>query len=585
MIPRTITFFLIATLCSLLSKQAYGEDYPKLAPYTAIRWNKKDPEIQLGGDWFVLKSINNLPVTKIIAFAKKKYGGRWQKRFDEDLVQVLIEMNHAPKKTVSLVVSYLKTGTERTLNSVPMTEKNRQSIMHSKYEENPRASELKSKDLHTALDDFEFALDERWSYRHANDVDFDSKIDFLHKRIDAGISSNDFAIQLQRIIAQGLDGHASVDGYNLATGGYLPFLIEPVGEHFVAFKPDRGSFLAIGLPYLRKIDGKDVSDWCKTAAMFVPKGSPQYVRRHCLRHLRNLDYMRGLLHLPTSSSVVIELASEDGKSSRELTLTVASRYPTYGKWPIGDSRLLNGTIGYLRLAKMDRNAVEEIRNWMHKFRDTKGLVVDVRGNGGGSRQALRLLYSYLAAPEDSPRVVNAAAYRIHWTHKEDHLANRFMYRANAEVWIKEERKAIAEFVKSFRPEWKLPKDKFSDWHYMVLSRLNDPNIYYYKKPVFVLMDTKCFSATDIFLAGLKGLKNVVLLGTLSGGGSAGAQNVSLGTTQYRLRIGSMASFQVDGRLFDGNGVEPDVKMESTPEYYIGGLDNVLETAVKRIEGK
>ena len=283
--------------------------------------------------------------------------------------------------------------------------------------------------------------------------------------------------------------------------------------------------------------------------------------------------------------MVIELASEDGKSSRELTLTVASRYPTYGKWPIGDSRLLNGTIGYLRLAKMDRNAVEEIRNWMHKFRDTKGLVVDVRGNGGGSRQALRLLYSYLAAPEDSPRVVNAAAYRIHWTHKEDHLANRFMYRANAEVWIKEERKAIAEFVKSFRPEWKLPKDKFSDWHYMVLSRLNDPNIYYYKKPVFVLMDTKCFSATDIFLAGLKGLKNVVLLGTLSGGGSAGAQNVSLGTTQYRLRIGSMASFQVDGRLFDGNGVEPDVKMESTPEYYIGGLDNVLETAVKRIEGK
>jgi hypothetical protein len=30
----------------------------------------------------------------------------------------------------------------------------------------------------------------------------------------------------------------------------------------------------------------------------------------------------------------------------------------------------------------------------------------------------------------------------------------------------------------------------------------------------------------------------------------------------------MASFQADGRLFDGHGIHPDVLVEPAPEYYI-----------------
>jgi hypothetical protein len=44
----------------------------------------------------------------------------------------------------------------------------------------------------------------------------------------------------------------------------------------------------------------------------------------------------------------------------------------------------------------------------------------------------------------------------------------------------------------------------------------------------------------------------------------------------------MASFQADGKLFDGNGIHPDELVEPVPEYYIGGRDNVLEEAVRRI---
>ncbi len=128
----------------------------------------------------------------------------------------------------------------------------------------------------------------------------------------------------------------------------------------------------------------------------------------------------------------------------------------------------------------------------------------------------------------------------------------------------------------------MPIGQFSDWHYMALDRLNDVDIYHYDKPVVVLMNGKSFSATDIFLAGLKGMKNVTLLGTPSAGGSAYTQEVALGATPLRVRIGSMASFQADGRLFDGHGVRPDVIVEPTPEYYVGGPDNVLAEALKRL---
>lgn len=48
--------------------------------------------------------------------------------------------------------------------------------------------------------------------------------------------------------------------------------------------------------------------------------------------------------------------------------------------------------------------------------------VDVRDNNGGDRDPLMLLYSYLAASGDPPRVFNAAAYRLHRAHPENHLA-------------------------------------------------------------------------------------------------------------------------------------------------------------------
>jgi C-terminal processing protease CtpA/Prc len=64
--------------------------------------------------------------------------------------------------------------------------------------------------------------------------------------------------------------------------------------------------------------------------------------------------------------------------------------------------------------------------------------------------------------------------------------------------------------------------------------------------------------------------------------SGAAQEIGLGDTPIRIRIGSMVSYQADGRLFDGIGITPDVLVRPAPEYYIGGADLALAEALKRI---
>jgi C-terminal processing protease CtpA/Prc len=238
-------------------------------------------------------------------------------------------------------------------------------------------------------------------------------------------------------------------------------------------------------------------------------------------------------------------------------------------------------VGYLRLAAMNQDAVEEVRSWMPRFRDTHGLIVDVRGNGGGSRDALRALFPFLMSETDAPRVVNAAKYRLHPDYQEDHLGgSRYMYRESWSGWSDEERAAIASFRETFTPEWEPPEDEFSEWHYLVMSRSMNPEAYVYDEPVIVLLDEGSFSATDIFVSAFKGWRGVTLVGTPSGGGSARQVVIRLPVSGLQMSLASMASFQWNGQLHDGNGTQPDVLVHPDPEYFLaGGRDNVLERAL------
>jgi C-terminal processing protease CtpA/Prc len=303
------------------------------------------------------------------------------------------------------------------------------------------------------------------------------------------------------------------------------------------------------------------------------------MERNSLAFVQRLGFMRMLLGLPGDAPVRLQLASRDGARTRQLELgeTTGRSVPR----PESESRILDGNVGYLRIATMDARAAAEVNRLMPQFRGTVGLIVDVRGNGGGTRDALRALFPYLMSQTEAPRVVNAAKYRLHPEYREDHLGgSRFMYSESWEGWTHEERAAIAQFKTTFRPQWTPPEAEFSDWHYLVMSRRTNPEAFVYGKPVVVLLDAGSFSATDIFVNALKGWHDVTLVGTPSGGGSARQVPVTLPISRLSFTLASMASFQWSGRLYDGNGTAPDVVVHPEPEYFlVGGRDNVLEQAI------
>ncbi len=96
------------------------------------------------------------------------------------------------------------------------------------------------------------------------------------------------------------------------------------------------------------------------------------------------------------------------------------------------------------------------------------------------------------------------------------------------------------------------------------------------------MDSGCFSATDIFLGAFKGMRNVILMGTSSGGGSGRPRRAILAHSGITLYLSSMISFRANGKLYDGRGVRPDVEAPITATDLIGTTDTVLDAALNRL---
>lgn len=587
---------LVAAVGVLSPDPARSQDFARVAPYRDIVWPEDTPDrprILLDGAWFELLSINGTSVADVIAASRAAFGDLWQKRFDEDLSEVLTAMGSPPGPTVTLGLRDPETGRISTLDA-PMTSANRAALMRAKrarespgitFLPQPPPEELTGTQIANDLDALLAEMEARWAYLRATEVDYRTAIEELKERGANGMAHADYGMEVLRIVSMFVDGHATVGGFDVPDGE-LPFFIESTDDRFVAILRDRSSFVDPERPYITRIDGRPLEAWLDSAESFVPKASSQWMLRNQLDRVEQIGLMRDVMGIPSSDSIEVEVASENGGDTRRITLPVPDDAESPSRWPPGGSRIIDGDVGYLRLPVMNAAAVEEIATWMPRFRDTRGLVVDVRGNTGGNREALRALFPYVMDEDDAPVVVNASKYRLHPDYEEDHLGgSRFMYRESWTGWNAPGRAAIARFRETFRPEWTPPWPEFSEWHYLVMSRGTNPDAYVYGRPVIVLLDQNSFSATDIFVSAFKGWREVTLVGTPSGGGSARQVGVRLPISGLALNFASMASFQASGRLHDGNGTQPDVPVHPEPEYFLdGGRDNVLERALELLGG-
>jgi hypothetical protein len=584
-----------ALALSIVVQPATGQDFARLAPYQDIVFpanTLEPPRVLLDGEWFELLSIDGSPVAEIIGTAQAEFGSIWQKRVAEDLVEVLAAVGAPPGVEILLGLRSEDTG-EAVTRTEPMTAENRAALWAARQARAgtlplgvvaarlPVPADLAPAQIAQDLETLEAEMEARWAYLRTTGVDHESAIEDVRARGADAMAHADFGVEVLRVVSMFVDGHATVRGFDYPDG-MLPFFIESTGDRFVAIRPDRSAFLDPEHPYVTHLDGRPLDEWLEATEPFESKASPQWMRRNGLELTRRVQFMRDAMGIERSGSVVVDLASEGGDRTSHITVAVPLSAVGPSPWPATESGIIGDDVGYLRLPRMDAAAVTEVFRWMPRFRETRGLIVDVRGNGGGSRDALRALFPYLMSEGDAPRVVNAARYRLHPDYTDDHLGgSRYMYRESWPGWPAAERDAIARFRETFEPEWLPPDEEFSDWHYLVMSRAMNPDAYTYGRPVVVLLDPGSFSATDIFVSALKGWHDVTLVGTPSGGGSARQIPVRLPVSGLVLNLASMASFQWTGLLHDGNGTQPDVLVRPDPEYFLeGGRDNVLEAGLE-----
>ncbi len=599
------------------------QSFAKLSPFQAVRQKGEHYEVRFEGIWYRLVRLDGLSAASIREFCDKRWGSRSEKRFAEDLVEVLAGMNHETTGVVSLELMNLATEEIVKHAAVKMTESNRRMVwlarkdaegqgsgraattavsrvtrQHSSTPAEPFAflaaplewegwtdsPSLSREAAEQDLDQLEWSVQNTYSYRDLNGVNTEQAFDAVRAGLKDKNPLGAFATRASQLLALYGDGHTRVRGVEShRPTGYLPFLMEWTPEGVLAFHPDRSRFLDDEFRYLAAIDGQPLDAWLAVAGRAVAHGSEQFVRRYSLRDLRLINAMRTELGLPLTSELDVLLRNSEGEE-RALVLPLAKRKPGYGPWPRPSAhRVLEGNIGYLCVPSMDSDPefIGGLERAMEDFRKTAGLVIDVRENGGGSRDALRLLLPYILNPKAGPRVVNVGAYRMPEGEKQvagrSYLENRSMFPTDASSWSKQERKAISKASSKFKPDWTPAAEDFSDWHYLLIS---SGGAYHYKRPVVVLMDGGCFSATDIFLGAFHGVPGVTLMGTPSGGGSGRSQSIGLANSGLQVRLSSMASFRPDGSRYDGKGVAPDVLVLPEPESFLAnGIDNVLQAAL------
>lgn len=247
---------------------------------------------------------------------------------------------------------------------------------------------------------------------------------------------------------------------------------------------------------------------------------------------------------------------------------------------------LTDSIAYLAIPIMvsyenNPNLEAYLKSTMEKYRNSKALIIDIRSNGGGTRDILKTISKYLVKPEQSPWIANVAYVRSDQYLDEDisSMQSRYLYNYNSEFLSENDRKAIDTFNSQFKTEYSVSNDKFSEPFYMVLQTNNLP----LKCPVYILVNEMSFSAASVFTSAFKGLPNVKIVGVNTNGSSGRSQYFYLKNSNIRVKLSTMLSFQRNGQPLDGRGTKPDIIIEKDEAQIFAKEDSQLKKLIHIIE--
>lgn len=190
---------------------------------------------------------------------------------------------------------------------------------------------------------------------------------------------------------------------------------------------------------------------------------------------------------------------------------------------------------YVRYSSFEDNISDYALDYIvDKAKDKKGLIIDVRDNGGGP-------------------VGNI-----------DKLCERFI-KENTSVGVERHKSGTG-------------KNDFSDEKTSITASTSTKK--YTDKPIMILTSRGCYSATNRFAAYMKGLPNITLVGDVTGGGG-GLPTATELSNGWVLRVSGSQFIDRRGNNIE-NGVQPDIKIDITKTDIANGKDTILEKALSLI---
>ena len=426
-----------------------------------------------------------------------------------------------------------------------------------------------------------FLLADRASYFESRKQVINTNLDELLANLPKEIAIQTFADQINQQVMKMVDCHYRMSPNPLLSKdlGNLPFRLARTNIGWVAFDKSKNTLLNDDYPLIEKINGVTISKYVEEAKKYVNACSKQMVEDSSLTILQ---YYFPLIKNQISANeashneIIISLARIKGDAKKQLTLPLSEHRLKRIQVEYPSSKLLASNIGYLRIDSMNSD-IAPLHKAMAEFKGSKGLIIDIRNNGGGTYDILDALYGYFLPAEHVGNIVNVAAIKKSKAFASNHLDYRKTYVAESDRWNNSEKQLINDFKASFEPKWNFPTEKYSEWHYRIVQPSPEQQ-YYYDKPIIVLTNAGSASASDGFASAFKLLPQVTLMGEATAGMSGANRQVVLAHSRLRLNLSSMLSFRPNGKLFEGNGVPVDIKQLPIIADYITEQDSVLSTA-------
>ncbi len=203
--------------------------------------------------------------------------------------------------------------------------------------------------------------------------------------------------------------------------------------------------------------------------------------------------------------------------------------------PFRHNFLNEKTIGYIRYSSFASPFSNyDLAFTLNRYKDTEGLIIDIRNNGGGS---ISNVYRLLDHFQENPVFLYTTAI------KNGPGQNDF-----------------AEPIKVY----------------------TSPEAPFYTKPIIVLTDRQSYSASSLFTLGARSMPNMMVVGDTTGGG-LGLPNGGQLPNGWRYRFSITRTLDPAGNNFE-NGIPPDVTSIITDMERISGQDRVIEKGMELILG-